>query len=170
MLFFLIGMPGSGKSTFGPAIARALNAVFVDTDKDIEKQDGRKIKDIFAQDGEEAFRQMEVDMLQDCLMEAHAVIATGGGMATHSGLVDTMLAHGVVIRLQPDKEQVLERISGEGIEKRPLFHGCESKEDVRKRFNELLDEREKFYSRAHITVNDPDTVVELIKKLSQEMA
>lgn len=76
----LIGMPGSGKTTVGKLLADRLHMPFIDTDALIEAQTGRSIPDIFAQDGECAFREMEQQVISDCCLAGGQVIATGGGV------------------------------------------------------------------------------------------
>ncbi len=75
----LIGPPGSGKSTVGVALAAHLQWPFVDTDALIELKASKKITDIFVEDGEEHFRTIEFETLQEVLLEPSAVISLGGG-------------------------------------------------------------------------------------------
>jgi len=75
----LIGPPGAGKSTVGKALARKLNASFVDTDHLIEERAGRKISDIFVEDGEPTFRKIEEEVVLSALESDGDVIALGGG-------------------------------------------------------------------------------------------
>ena len=75
----LIGMPGCGKSTVGKALAQAFGAEFIDTDQVIEAQNDRPISQIFAQDGERVFRDLETEAIRQVATKQHAVIATGGG-------------------------------------------------------------------------------------------
>ncbi len=75
----LIGMPGCGKTTVGKALAQALGAEFIDTDQEIQRQDGRGIPQIFAEEGEEGFRDLETAAIRRVAARQHAVIATGGG-------------------------------------------------------------------------------------------
>lgn len=166
MLIFLIGLPGTGKSNIGPVIAKSLNMLFVDTDKEIEKEQGMKVAEIFEQEGEPAFRDMETQMLTDCLGETHAVIATGGGLPCHSGNMDRMLGAGLVIRLHPPLAEVAERIVAENPEKRPLMAGADTKEKATARLQELLAEREQEYGRAHITVQSPDFVAGFVERIA----
>ncbi len=166
MLIFLIGLPGSGKSHIGKGIAKALNMSFLDTDHEIEKEQGMEIPDIFKEEGEPAFRAMETQMLQDTLVETHAVIATGGGLACHSGNMDVMLKAGLVVRLFPPLDEMADRILKEGTENRPLMADCDTKPKVLVRLKELLAEREQHYSRAHITIHNPDLVTEFVQKIS----
>ena len=93
MKVFLVGPMGTGKSTTGRNLSEKLNYDFYDTDKLIEKAEGRKIKDIFEQDGEDYFRQKESKALSETKTLEKAVIATGGGIAvsyTHLTLPTTL--------------------------------------------------------------------------------
>jgi shikimate kinase len=75
----LIGPPGSGKSTVGPALAARLKVPFFDTDTLIEQSSSRKITDIFVEDGEDVFREIEFTILQQALEKEVGVISLGGG-------------------------------------------------------------------------------------------
>lgn len=78
----LIGMPGAGKSTTGRALAQALNRNFVDLDEELVRRTGRSIPEIFAVEGEPAFRQLESEIVCDLCRSSGLVIATGGGVVT----------------------------------------------------------------------------------------
>ncbi len=78
----LIGMPGSGKSTTGRALAAALGRDFVDLDEELVRRAGRSIPEIFAADGEAVFRRMESEVVADVCRRSGLVIATGGGVVT----------------------------------------------------------------------------------------
>ena len=75
----LIGPPGSGKSTVGKALAKLLNLNFVDSDREIENSTGRKISEIFIENGEEYFRNIELSTVSDLLENFEGVISLGGG-------------------------------------------------------------------------------------------
>jgi shikimate kinase len=75
----LIGPPGAGKSTVGKALAKILNLNFVDSDREIENNTGRKISEIFVEDGEEFFRKIELRTVSDLLENFEGVISLGGG-------------------------------------------------------------------------------------------
>ncbi|CAB4934202.1 unannotated protein [freshwater metagenome] len=75
----LIGPPGSGKSTIGKALAKHLGVKFLDTDKYVERNYGKKISDIFVEEGEEKFRELEYEALQESLIESDYIVALGGG-------------------------------------------------------------------------------------------
>lgn len=75
----LIGPPGSGKSSVGRALAKNLSVGFLDSDNMVEKKSGRKISDIFVDDGEEVFRDLEFEALTTALKDMNSVLSLGGG-------------------------------------------------------------------------------------------
>ena len=115
----LIGFMGSGKSSAGREAARISGRMFVDTDALIESWQGRSIADIFAKEGEPAFRELEcalVRWMKENLRSA--VIATGGGMPFAG---EDLHGLGEVVFLDLPFEAIRERVRGEEAEKRPLF-------------------------------------------------
>jgi len=90
----LIGMPGSGKSSIGRALAERMNRPFVDCDAEIVKRARRSIPDIFAQSGEAGFRELEAQVIADVCKEKGAVIATGGGAVLRTDNVRAMRQNG----------------------------------------------------------------------------
>ncbi len=77
----LVGLMGVGKSTVAAAVAKRLRRPLVDTDREVERRTGRSVREIFAEDGEAAFREMEADVVRDALAsERPAVIAAAGGV------------------------------------------------------------------------------------------
>ena len=113
----LIGMPGCGKSTVGPLLAEKLGKVFVDADAEIESIAGKTIPDIFAQDGEDAFRRLETRILAHYGKQSGLVIATGGGCVTREENNPLLRQNGSVFWLQRD----MEKLPTEG---RPLSQAC----------------------------------------------
>ena len=83
----LVGLPGSGKSTIGRRLAKALNVTMLDTDVAIEQQTGRRIADIFATDGEKEFRRIEEEVVKAALAEHDGILSLGGGPAGDSGVL-----------------------------------------------------------------------------------
>jgi len=75
----LIGPPGAGKSTVGKALAKSIGVGFLDSDTIIEKNAGKKISDIFVDEGEEVFRDLEYEALKACLLDNNCILALGGG-------------------------------------------------------------------------------------------
>lgn len=131
----LIGMAGAGKSTTGKALAEALGRKFVDCDELIPVYAGKSIEDIFAQDGEEAFRAVETAVLRDVSKESGLVISTGGGVVTEPQNLPLLRQNSRTVLLR----RPLEELSSEG---RPLSqkHGAAALYAVRKPLYEAWGE------------------------------
>ena len=98
----LIGMPGCGKTTVGKHLAQKTKRQFVDADKEIEALAGKSIPEIFAQDGEDAFRTYETQVLADLGKQSGLIIATGGGCVTRQENYNHLHRNGTIFWLQRD--------------------------------------------------------------------
>lgn len=151
----LTGFMGSGKSSVGRVLAKRLSCRFVDLDAEIVSAAGVSINEIFARDGEAAFRMMESDQLQRILAETRAsVIATGGGAVISAENRRKMRSCGVVVNLKVTLEQVLSRLHT--ATDRPLLAGADAPERVKA----LMDGREHFYADADIQIDTGGKSVE----------
>jgi shikimate kinase len=155
---WLVGMMGAGKSTVGPRLARRLARPFVDTDAEVERRAGRPIAEIFAKDGEPAFRALEADVVEAAGRDG-AVVALGGGAAARPGAAERLAARGVLVYLRARPETLLERVGDPG--SRPLLAGLGRAERLA-RIEGLLGEREPAYGRARIVVDVDDWDAEAI--------
>lgn len=158
----LMGFMGAGKTTVGKCLAKALDCEFIDTDERIEKEQGRKISDIFAEDGEQTFRDMETDLLkrlQDS--EEQFVLSIGGGMPVREENRALLRNIGRVIYLKTSKEEIIRRVSGDT--NRPLLQGGELEEKV----TSLMNAREQIYKEtAHLEIlTDEKNPKELVQEL-----
>ena len=146
MNIILIGYMGCGKTTVGKNLAKMLEYEFVDTDEAIEQQQGRTISDIFAQEGEKTFRNMETDYLKNLIKEKadRLVISTGGGMSIREENQELLKQLGLVVYLRVKPQTVYERVKGDT--KRPLLQ-CD---DPFTKIKNMLEERGPVYkSTAH---------------------
>lgn len=142
----LIGAMGAGKTTVGGLLAEAWGLEFRDTDHDVEAATGRAISDIFVEDGEGVFRDLERSAVATALAEHDGVLALGGGAVLDPATQDLLADHQVVY-LEVGLADASQRV-GLGVA-RPLLLG-----NVRGRVKQLLDERAPVYRRlASITVN-----------------
>ena len=157
---YLIGMMGSGKTVTGSPLAKQLGYGFVDCDEVIEKVAKKSINSIFAEDGEEIFREIETKVIKEIGQLYGLVVATGGGIVTRSENWG-ILHQGIVICLDPGKERLLARISSD-VRKRPLMQ-VENPEEVLDRLN---NQRKSLYKEAdlYIPVGDesPEKIALLI--------
>src|ERR1700737_1115847 len=136
----LVGLPGSGKSTIGRRLAKALNVGMLDSDAAIEERTGRRIADIFATDGEQEFRRIEEDVIRTALAEHDGVLSLGGGAVTSPGVCAALAGHTVVYLEISDAEGV-RRTGGNTV--RPLLAGPDRAE----KFRELMSKRVPLYRR-----------------------
>ena len=113
-MIVLVGFMGAGKTTVGRRLAAKLGRPFLDSDAVIEERAGRPIRDIFAGEGEPAFRELEHETIADLLAGPDAVLALGGGAAGHPGTRD-LLASGAatVVYLRVSYDDVLARVGGD---------------------------------------------------------
>ena len=109
-------MPGCGKSTVGAALAKKLGKTFVDADEEIERRTGKAIPDIFAQEGEAAFRRYEADVIADLTRQNRLVIACGGGVVKTPENRHALRQNGPVLWVQ----RPLDKLATAG---RPLSKG-----------------------------------------------
>lgn len=142
----LVGFMGTGKSTLGRLLARRWNRPFVDTDEAVERLAGKSVAEIFAQDGEPAFRALERRVVEGGLPAAGAIIACGGGLVVPEGMGSLVASKGVVVTLFASPESILRRVGGRS--HRPLLAG----DDPAARVRELLAAREKAYLSCGIAV------------------
>ena len=167
MNIFLVGPMGSGKSSLGKKLAKRLDKKFIDTDKEIEKNENKTINEIFENDGEGYFRKKEKDILNNIPNSLNVVIATGGGIVTDEEN-RKKLKENKVIFLNASVDRQFKRISKS--DKRPLLKNVNKLNKLR----ELYDQRIDFYkdvSNFEINVDkykSKDILSEIIKELDEK--
>jgi shikimate kinase len=143
----LVGLPGSGKSTIGRRLAKALDVGMLDTDAAIEQQTGRTIADIFATDGEQEFRRIEEEVIRAALASHDGVLSLGGGAVTTPGVRAALAGH-TVVYLEITAAEGIRRTGGNTV--RPLLAGPDRAE----KFRALMTQRVPLYRKvATIRVN-----------------
>lgn len=151
---FLVGMPGSGKSTMGKQLADQFERNFFDLDQEIENMLGSSVTDIFAEEGEEGFREAERDVLYMLVrLNEPAVIATGGGAPCFHDGINVMNKSGHTVFINPPMQTIIERVSQEkGL--RPLVDEMDDAIDTK--LVELYEQRLPFYQQAKFELNSND--------------
>ena len=142
MIFSLVGMPGSGKSTVGRHLARQLGLRFLDTDTEVERRLGMPIRDWFAQHGEDSFRDVEQDVIEDLTSQDGVVLATGGGAILRPSNRDALHSRSHVFYLRSTPEELFRRLRHDT--QRPLLQVA----DPQRRLRDLFRERDPLYRRA----------------------
>ena len=169
MRIFLIGYMGSGKSTLGPELAKALKLHFHDLDKIIEAEAWMSIKDIFRKQGEEAFREKERHALQKFVLgQNDFVMATGGGTPCFFDNLEWMQTHGHTVFLEVDEMELFRRLQNQK-QDRPMIARL-GDAALWTRIRSHLAERSPFYLKADIvwdaTRRDIHPLVKMIEDLS----
>lgn len=149
-LVYIIGFMGSGKSTAGKKLAASLEWTFIDLDRKIEEKAGKTIPQIFAQDGEDQFRQIETDVLKSVKGLTETIISTGGGTPCHGDNMDLMLETGLTVYLKMTPQQLTNRLL-ESTGERPLIKNIPD-DQLFGFIEKKLSVREKWYTRANIII------------------
>jgi XRE family aerobic/anaerobic benzoate catabolism transcriptional regulator len=145
----LIGLRGAGKSTLGAKLAATLDVPFIELDREVEKEAGAPLAEVFAMYGQDAFRRFERRALERVLNDApRAVIATGGGIVTDPGSYELLLERCRCIWLKASAQEHMARVLAQG-DTRPFKGRSAALEEIRK----LLNDRERLYGRAGAAID-----------------
>jgi shikimate kinase len=156
----LIGFMGTGKSSVGQLVAAQLHFTFLDTDHVIEARTGKVISEIFARDGELAFRALEKQLVAELGTRKKTVISTGGGLPTNPDNLASLKTHSLVVCLWASPEKIWERVRSQT--HRPLLQ----EPDPLAKIRALLAERESCYRQADVLLN---TEVRALKDVAQQV-
>jgi shikimate kinase len=147
----LVGMPGAGKTSTGKRLAKILALPFADSDELVEAATGRTVAELFADDGEAAFRVREAAAVADGLRTFDGVLALGGGAVLAAATRDAIRDAGAaVVLLRADLPTLAQRVAAGG-SSRPLLNG-----DPLQRLEQLSAERAAFYAELATLVVDTD--------------
>jgi shikimate kinase len=164
---------GSGKSTIGPILANTLGYGFIDSDKEIERQTGKSVKELFKSHGEEHFRTLEHALLEDLRTKDYMVVSLGGGTIADPATFAMLRDSGVLVYLKSSPDQLFKRLHHKT--DRPVLvdvSGDRLSEDaLRARIEELHTLREHFYEQADIIILTDEhrvgvSVDQIVKRLS----
>lgn len=161
---FLVGMMGVGKTTVGEQLATELGYRFVDTDALIEQVAGKTISNIFAEGGEENFRQLETKVLSEVSAYQKLVIATGGGIVVRT-FNWSYLRYGLVVWLDAPVEVLIERLQGDLT--RPLLQQTNPAQALQT----IFEKRKSLYAQAdlQISISAEDTPEEITSRIIAEI-
>jgi shikimate kinase len=143
----LIGFMGAGKTFVGRLVSEQLDFDYLDTDEMIQARTNRTITDIFAKDGEPAFRKLEEQIVAELTGHERTVISTGGGLPVNPKNLISLKTHALVVCLWASPEKIWEHVGNQT--HRPLLNTPDPKGKIR----ELLAAREPFYRQADVLLN-----------------
>lgn len=164
----IIGFMGAGKTAVGRELADRLHREFVEMDSLVEHRAGKSVARIFEEDGEAAFRQLEIEVTREVSLREGTVIACGGGVVLNQINVDRLRPTSRIVYLTASPAVILKRIAGD--DRRPLLNVTERPQAIR----ELLKLRQPLYRRAADIVIDTsrlsvDAVAQrIIKKIRDD--
>ena len=152
----LIGLRGAGKSTLGAALARKLGVAFIELDREIEREAGTGLSEIFLLYGQQGYRRYERRCLEKAL-ETHerCVIATGGSIVSEPGTYDLLLSTCFTVWLKAEPEEHMARVVAQG-DTRPMAGNTQAMEDLRR----ILHGRGMLYAQADAVVDTAGHTVE----------
>lgn len=148
---FLIGYMGAGKTTLGKAFAREMNLSFVDQDWYIEERFHKTVQEIFAERGEQGFRELERQMLHEIAEFEDVVISTGGGAPCFYDNMEFMNQKGETVFLNVAPDVLFSRLKIAS-QNRPILRG-KTNEELKAFIAKALDKRAPFYSKAKYIFN-----------------
>lgn len=151
---------GTGKSSVGQMVAASLHFTFLDTDHDIEVRARKSIAEIFAKDGEPAFREWEQRIVQELTQRKRTVISTGGGLPADEANLASLKSHAFVVCLWASPDRILERVRHQT--HRPLLNDPNPVAKIRS----LLAAREPFYRQADVLLN---TEMRSVREVAQQV-
>ena len=154
---------GTGKTTVGQAVAEKLGKEFIEVDSIIEDIAGKTIPEIFEDDGEIRFRELEIQANKECAAKKNAVFSLGGGAIMNKINMMYMRESSVIICLEASFDEIFKRVMKDGQEKRPML----GKKDAKGAIERLLRFRKPFYDAA--TPHKVNTTGKSISRISDEI-
>ena len=154
---YVCGFMASGKSTLGKALAEKLEREYCDLDDVIVEREGKSIRDIFNEHGEEYFREKEWEYLLDLTRNFKGVVSLGGGALQNQRIVDHLKVNGLLLFVDTPLEQIVDRVLSSN-ERPILFNNdgkIKSRETLFTELKALYSGREKFYKQAQIGIKTP---------------
>ena len=160
----IIGLMGSGKSIIGKDLSKYLNLKFYDTDKEIELITKKSISEIFKEEGESYFRDVEEKVCIDLLAQDNCVISLGGGSIVNSNIRKIIKKNSYSIYLQVKISNLLNRLKSS--KKRPLLNINKDRGEI---LQKIYNDREKFYKKADFIIDNDNDKFQVLKRIKSKL-
>tara|TARA_B100000989_G_C19413930_1_gene415576 strand:- start:314 stop:850 length:537 start_codon:yes stop_codon:yes gene_type:complete len=160
----IIGLMGSGKSIIGKDLSKSLNLKFYDTDKEIELKTKKSIGEIFKEDGESYFRDIEAKLCAELLNQSNCVISLGGGSIINKKIRKIVKQNSYSIYLQVKITNLLDRLNSS--KKRPLLNKHHDRGEI---LQKIYNDRQIFYNRADFIVDNNYDKFQVLKKIKSKL-
>ena len=160
----LVGLSGSGKSTIGAALSEQLDFSFIDIDDRIVQSEGVSIAEIFAQQGEGRFRELERNTVLELDLSSPSILALGGGAWMQDEIRDFLAPIATIIYLEASLESILQRLKDNNA--RPLLGDLSKRKEV---LEQQLEVRESVFTQSTITVDANAAVSEVVQEIIQKL-
>jgi len=151
MLIYLIGYMGAGKTTYGKRLARDINYNFIDLDQKIEAEQGKTISEIFAEKGEDGFRQIEREAMMQTFGLENTIVATGGGTPCFFDNMQLLNQNGATLYIELTPKALVWNLMNSHKD-RPLLHN-KTYEELVDYIDTSLQKRLPFYTQARYKVD-----------------
>lgn len=167
-LIFIVGMPGTGKTTIGKRLAKIMNYSFEDLDVKIEKMYNSNINSIFQTKGERYFRRMENICFLRLINESNnpTIISCGGGTPIFHDNLTIMKNSGIIVGLSAGKETLIKRLYDSP---RPIFADCANVDEATQKITRMINQREKYYNVADIRCSTDRISTKTVQDLHRQI-
>ena len=159
----LCGMMGSGKSAIGKIMAKKIDYNFIDIDRLIEKKAKKSISNIFKEDGEKYFRNLEQKITIDMLKSKKTIVSLGGGAIINKSIRNSIKKNSYNIYLKVSIDVLKKRL--ENSKQRPLI----IKKDLNQTLGELIKKREKFYKSADLVIINETSIISTVENIIKKL-
>ena len=160
----IMGLMGSGKTVIGKDLSKYLNLNFYDTDKEIELMTKKKINEIFEEEGESYFRDIEEKVCIEILTNDNCVISLGGGSIISNKIRKKIKNNSYSIYLQVTLNNLLNRLKFS--RKRPLLNNNSNKSEIMRK---LLKDRQKYYEKADLIINNNGDKFKTLNQIKSQL-
>ena len=161
---YIVGFMGTGKTAVSCELAKQTGRKRLDLDSMIEAKEGRKITQIFSESGEGYFRKVEKEVLEEASQQKELIVDCGGGIVLNKDNIDLMKKTGIMVCLTAEPDVILERTKK--YKHRPLLNVT----DPKKKIQELLDFRKRFYEQANYVIDTSELdIKQVVEKITEEV-